>query len=90
MRGLCVGLVEVGDEAEGVLEVPFDDVELQLEGGEALLDVVEFVRDPLLFASEEVEGDGARVVGFEELGALVQGAALAGDELLAFEAGVLA
>ncbi len=77
--------MEVRDEGERGLQVAFDGVELQLHRAEAFLDVVDFAADALLLGAEEVERDH-----FEELGALVKRPALAGDELLALDAGALA
>lgn len=56
--------MEVAHEAQGSLEVLLNGVEVQFEGDELPLDVVEFARDSLLLDPEEVERDGIRVVGF--------------------------
>ena len=74
--------MEVADEGVGLFEVLLDGVELQLGCCEPLFDGVEFAADAVLFGLEEVEWDGSGVVGFEELGALVQESALAADESL--------
>ena len=66
-----------------------DDVELEFECSEPLFDVVQFAGEAFLFALELVEVDCSGVVGFKELGPFVEGAPLAGDELLPLGAGIL-
>lgn len=88
--GFVIGAAEVGNEGEGGFEVPFDDVEFELKGAEPFLNDVEFASDAVLLGLQEVEGDRAGVVGFETFGAFCKGAALPRDELLSFDACVLA
>ncbi len=76
MVGFDVGGVEVAHELECAFEVPLDDVELEFEDAESLFDVVQFAGEALLFAFEQVEWQRTGVVGLEELGSLVERAAL--------------
>lgn len=65
-------------------------IEAKLESSKPLLDMVELSSDAFLFRPEKFQRDHGRVVRFQELGALVKGAALPAHTLLAFDAGVLA
>jgi hypothetical protein len=63
--------VAVLGELEGVVQVLLDVGEHQLGGGKAALSGFNLAGDAVLFALEQVEGDGAGVVGLQEPRALV-------------------
>lgn len=90
MVGFDVGGVEVADELQCAFEVPLDDVELEFKDAESFFDVVQLAGEAFLFAFEKVERERTGVVGLEELGSLVERAALLGYKLLSFGAGLLA
>lgn len=53
MVGIQVGTMKIADKIEGLLEVGFDSVELQLCSGEPVFDGVEFTPNAILLDLEQ-------------------------------------
>nr|WP_228493611.1 hypothetical protein [Rathayibacter sp. VKM Ac-2878] len=77
------------DDVEGVVEDRLDLVVVLLGSFQAAEDLGHLVCQTCLFAFEQVEGDGAVVVGFEEFAALAVEAVVFGLEFASFGACVL-
>ena len=66
-RGLAVGPLAVGKEIERLVERRLHVAGGLLGGFEVALGLGDLARQPVLLFAEQVDGDGARVVGMEQL-----------------------